>query len=245
MLRMLLLPILLPLTGSIKCDLSFLQLWIVKQYNKFMGGVDLCNMLLSLYRIKLRSRKWYMPIFHYLIKTSLTNGWLLFRRDMVSYASQSKPMSLLEFQAQVTGDLVLAGKIPVALVRRVGRLSLLLEPPTKRSKTTAAIAVLTGASRYDCVGHFVDFEKNSTDVDFAQQEKLMLSAWNVRFSFVYWKAQIASWNSTRNIMLLVIFQWLANQEHFLKLVQFSYIFLWINIFKIWTIFEVFVFMFND
>ena len=95
---------------------------------------------------------------------------------MVSYASQSKPMSLLEFQAQVTGDLVLAGKIPAALVRRVGRLSLLLEPPTKRSKTTAAIAVPTGASRYDCVGHFVDFEKNSTDVDFAQQEKLMLSA---------------------------------------------------------------------
>ena len=79
---------------------------------------------------------------------------------MVSYARQDKPMSLLEFQAQVAGDLVLAGKIPAALVRRrVGRPSLLLEPPAKRSKTTAAIAVPTVASRYDCVGHFVDFEE--------------------------------------------------------------------------------------
>ena len=132
---------------------------MVKEYNKFMGGVDLCDMLLALYRMKLRSRKWYMPIFHYLLNTSLTNGWLLYRRDLMSYGPQDKPLSLLEFQAQVAGDLVLAGKIPAMLSRRVGRPSLQLEPTAKRRKTTAAIAIPTGASKYDCVGHFADYDE--------------------------------------------------------------------------------------
>ena len=131
---------------------------MVKEYNKFMGGVDLCDMLLSLYRIKLRSNKWYMPIFHYLIKTSLTNGWLLYRRDMMSYSPQEKSMSLLDFQAKVAGDLVMAGKIPASLTRRVGRPSLQLETPAKRRKTTAAVEIPTGASRYDFVGHFAEYD---------------------------------------------------------------------------------------
>ena len=56
---------------------------MMKEYNKFMGGVDLCDMLLSLYHIKLGSKKWYMPIFHYLINVSITNGWLLYRKDII------------------------------------------------------------------------------------------------------------------------------------------------------------------
>ena len=31
----------------------------VAVYNKFIGGVDKADMLLSLYRTKYRSRKWY------------------------------------------------------------------------------------------------------------------------------------------------------------------------------------------
>ena len=46
---------------------------IVHEYNKFMGAVDLHDMLLSLYAIKLRSNKWYMPIFYYCIKVAVTN----------------------------------------------------------------------------------------------------------------------------------------------------------------------------
>ncbi|KRX69229.1 PiggyBac transposable element-derived protein 3 [Trichinella sp. T6] len=36
---------------------------IVKEYNKYMGGVDLAGMLRALYRIDHRSRKWYRIIF--------------------------------------------------------------------------------------------------------------------------------------------------------------------------------------
>ena len=36
---------------------------VVHEYNKFMRGVGLNDTLLSIYRIKVRSKKWYMAIF--------------------------------------------------------------------------------------------------------------------------------------------------------------------------------------
>ena len=36
---------------------------IVKEYNKSMGGVDLADMLLSLYRIPCKTKRWYQKIF--------------------------------------------------------------------------------------------------------------------------------------------------------------------------------------
>jgi len=41
---------------------------IVNAYNKHMGGVDLIDSLIGLYRVKIRSRKWY----HRLFSTYLT-----------------------------------------------------------------------------------------------------------------------------------------------------------------------------
>ena len=38
---------------------------LIKSYSECMGGVDKCDMLLALYRNKLKTRKWYkMIIFH-------------------------------------------------------------------------------------------------------------------------------------------------------------------------------------
>ena len=40
---------------------------IVRTYNQFMGGVDLLNSLLALYKIPVRSKKWYHRlIFHFI-----------------------------------------------------------------------------------------------------------------------------------------------------------------------------------
>jgi hypothetical protein len=38
---------------------------IVREYNAVMGGVDLKDMFLSLYRIDRRSKRWYVRIIHY------------------------------------------------------------------------------------------------------------------------------------------------------------------------------------
>ena len=53
---------------------------IVQVYNANMGGVDLCDMLLSLYRIRQRTNKFYFHVVYYLLGISVTNGWLLYRR---------------------------------------------------------------------------------------------------------------------------------------------------------------------
>ena len=50
---------------------------MVVEYNSHMGGVDLCDMLLSLYRIHHRSTKYYMHIIFYCIGVAVVNGWLL------------------------------------------------------------------------------------------------------------------------------------------------------------------------
>lgn len=36
---------------------------LIEQYNNKMGGVDLCNNLVANYRIKIRGKKWWWPIF--------------------------------------------------------------------------------------------------------------------------------------------------------------------------------------
>ncbi|XP_049816457.1 piggyBac transposable element-derived protein 3-like [Schistocerca nitens] len=48
--------------------------YIVEKYNKHMGGVDLADMLIELYRINLRSRKWYMRILYWCLSPPMSYG---------------------------------------------------------------------------------------------------------------------------------------------------------------------------
>ena len=56
---------------------------IVKEYNKHMGGVDLSDMMLELYRTDIRSKKWYMHIVYYCLDVAVLNAWLLYRRHLI------------------------------------------------------------------------------------------------------------------------------------------------------------------
>ena len=46
---------------------------VVKLYNKNMGGVDLFDKLRGHYRIRIRSRKWYWPLFRFCLNGSVIN----------------------------------------------------------------------------------------------------------------------------------------------------------------------------
>ena len=50
---------------------------IVKAYNKSMGGVDRCNMMLSFYRNTMKSRKWYKRLIFHLIDLCCVNAWTI------------------------------------------------------------------------------------------------------------------------------------------------------------------------
>ena len=121
-----------------------------------MGGVDLCDMLMALYRIKLRSTKYYMHIVYYCINLSVSNGWLLYRRHCVQNCVPVKDhMTLIQFQAVVANALMLAGK---QVGPKRGRPSN-ITPPRKKTKRPT-IPTPPSDIRYDAVGHLPEFSED-------------------------------------------------------------------------------------
>ena len=83
---------------------------MVKEVNESMGGVDLNEMLISLYIVDSEtSKRWYLTIIVHLVNIGNVNGWLLHRR----YSGQLQVMSknqhnLLEFRKSVADGAVTA-----------------------------------------------------------------------------------------------------------------------------------------
>lgn len=46
-------------------------------YNRHMGGVDTLDSTLGYYRIKVRSKKWYLRVFFHLVDLIAVNSWLI------------------------------------------------------------------------------------------------------------------------------------------------------------------------
>ena len=108
---------------------------IVKNYNHSMGGVDLLDQLISLYRIFIRSKKWTLRMIAHCIDFALVNSWLEYRKDCeILGVSKKKVLDLLHFRMRVADGLINVGKI-VNIPRR-GRPSSSpkLQAPPKRSR---------------------------------------------------------------------------------------------------------------
>ena len=85
---------------------------IVYEYNRHMGGVDLADMLAEMCRTHLRTRKWYMRIFWWLIDTAVCNSWLLFRSDVKALTSRTdEPMILRAFRSEVAAGLYASARV--------------------------------------------------------------------------------------------------------------------------------------
>ncbi|KAL4082635.1 hypothetical protein QTP88_029696 [Uroleucon formosanum] len=50
---------------------------MIGEYNKYMGGTDLMDQNISTYRIGIRGKKWWWPIFTWLIDMCINNAWIL------------------------------------------------------------------------------------------------------------------------------------------------------------------------
>lgn len=49
----------------------------ISAYNKNMGGVDMMDQAIAVYRSRIRQKKWWWPIFAYLLDASVVNAWKL------------------------------------------------------------------------------------------------------------------------------------------------------------------------
>ena len=53
---------------------------IVKGYNSAMGGVDLTEMLIALYRSSVKTHQWYLKVLIHFVGICKVNSWLLYCR---------------------------------------------------------------------------------------------------------------------------------------------------------------------
>ena len=94
------------------CIVIYLDM--VKEYNRSMGSVDLNDMLISLYRVDVQTRKrWYLKIITHCLNIWNVNAWLLYKRfsDQLDVPKKEQ-RSLLDFRKEVADALLSDGKGP-------------------------------------------------------------------------------------------------------------------------------------
>lgn len=77
---------------------------IIRDYNPHMGGVDLMDSFLERYRIRIKSRKWYLRLFYHMIDLSIINSWILYKK-VNERSGNTKIMNLGEFRAELAESL--------------------------------------------------------------------------------------------------------------------------------------------
>lgn len=133
----------------------------VTVYNQFMGGVDLVDSLVALYRTTIRSKKWYHKIYFHLMDLCVVNSWLLYRRDCASCGVPKKEqLSLLQFKADLASTLCSTGD-PQKDQKKRGRPSSSsvqqeMEQKFKRGKPAVMPTLDT---RRDGVAHWPTFQE--------------------------------------------------------------------------------------
>ncbi|KAK3889423.1 hypothetical protein Pcinc_006587 [Petrolisthes cinctipes] len=127
---------------------------IVKQYNMYMGGVDLCDQMISYYRTFFGSKKYYHRLFFHLIDLAVVNSWMLYRRDAESLkVKQQSQLPHCEFKYKLANSLMMSGK---TMSRERGRPSTSVEKAfTDKKKVDRATKPIPDKDiRGDSVGHF-------------------------------------------------------------------------------------------
>ncbi len=123
---------------------------VVGTYNANMGGIDLFDMMCTLYKRQIKSRRWYLYLFYHTLTMVMANAWFLYRRESKSL-KKNKPLQMKEFQIQAATSLMCQGKV------RRGRPSLQTAPPAKKHRVQPGPQLDV---RFDNVGHLPMSQEN-------------------------------------------------------------------------------------
>ena len=76
-----------------------------------MDGVNLADMLISLYHVEVKTRRWYIKVFWHLVDIAKVNAWILYRHHCKEYGLPgNKNKSLLIFSQEIAEGLIHANK---------------------------------------------------------------------------------------------------------------------------------------
>lgn len=83
-----------------KKEINIAQPAMIKNY-KYMGGVDIHDNGVANYRIKIRGKKWWWPLFITMIDSAVVNAWKI--QNIIN----EKNISQLEFRSEIVKALLL------------------------------------------------------------------------------------------------------------------------------------------
>ena len=141
---------------------------VLKEYNSFMSGVDLSDMLIQLCRTDIKGKKWYMHLIYYFLGVSVVNVWLLYRRNHHSDAEMS--LLLVRLRTDIA-DWLLRGAI-VSAMRKV-------RPPSEFScnfSTPEENRVSSSSVCYDNLAHWSEMVDERRDASPVQNMPTLLSS---------------------------------------------------------------------
>ena len=162
---------------------------MVQEYNTHMGGVDLWDMFLALFRVRVRSTKFQMYIVYYCVGVAITNEWLIYRRYCdQKKISKKKQIDLCTFQSRIAKALLLGKK-----EQQTPKRSHLSTITNDKKRNVVANPILVVDVRYERVGHFPVFtDKSVSDITLVVIRTFPVQ--NTKFNSVCLKAEPAFCN---------------------------------------------------
>ncbi|XP_064483045.1 piggyBac transposable element-derived protein 3-like [Ornithodoros turicata] len=150
----------------------------VSEYNKFMGGVDLLDSLIALYRTRIRSKKYYMRIFFHMLDFVCVAAWLWYKRAAEDCHLPKKAiLPLFEFKTSIAEALCFMNSQP----RKRGR-------PSGESKENSVLQPLSMTNTdvtKDRVAHWPEYDARKLRCRQCHAlTKVMCTKCNVHLCFV-------------------------------------------------------------
>lgn len=102
------------------------------EYNRFMGGVDRMDENINMYRIHIRSKKWYWALFSWMLDACIHNAWQLQRK-----AGSKRPQ--LDFRREI-------------VLHYLNKYNSIPKGPGRTSTSSSETA---STSRFDKMEHYV------------------------------------------------------------------------------------------